>query len=659
MGTAGRSKAVAAFLLGLNVAAAVTLLVVLVGTPAERTGDVAQRAAVASFSLGVLVLACVGYLVISRNRNRQVIGWLLLAVGVLGVGSRAVIALAIQAGGENAVLAWSTNWVWVPAGIAPLLLILRFPTGQVPSPRWHLVERAVVLWGAIALVVTALVPGPLAVTPLERDNPLGIESAPWLEDLLTPLFMALPVLTVLCAASLLVRFVRAGDEVRQQLKWVAAVVAALALVAPLAVASDTGALLEATAYLLLPAGVGVAVMRHRLYDLGLVVRRTVVYAAASAVLLGLYVTGVAGAQRLLRGTGLAPDLVATALVAVAAVPVLSLVQRALERLLFGERRDPDTVMARLGDLLSSTPETLLPQVVEQIAKSLRLPYVAIRLVDGTRPAETGEPRLPLHEVPLEHSGEVVGWLLAAPRTGGDKLGGRDVVLLERVASQAGLAVRNSLLTAELTRAAERLQLARAQERSRLQRDLHDELGPALGAIAMRAEAARTLLADGDAGKVDEVLSDIERGAEVAVADVRRIIAEIHPRVLEERGLREALLELTNSLPQRTTVTADLDELLPLPPAVELAAYRVAAEALRNAARHADACLVRVTLHVAEGRLRLCVEDDGVGVGEDVVVGVGLVSMRTRARELGGTLSVAPREGGGTAVSLDVPIGATT
>jgi len=135
MGTAGRSKAVAAFLLGLNVAAAVTLLVVLVGSPPETTGDVGARVAVLCFSVGVLALALVGYLVISRNPDRQTIGWLLLAVGVLGVGSRAVIALAIAAGGDNALLAWSTNWIWAPAAIAPPLLILRFPNGELASPR--------------------------------------------------------------------------------------------------------------------------------------------------------------------------------------------------------------------------------------------------------------------------------------------------------------------------------------------------------------------------------------------------------------------------------------------------------------------------------------------------------------------------------------------
>jgi signal transduction histidine kinase len=586
-----------------------------------------------------------------------VIGWLLLAVGVLGVGSRAVIALAIQAGGENALLAWTTNWVWAPAAIAPLLLILRFPTGDLPSPRWRLVERAVLLWGAVALVTTALVPGPLAVTPLGRDNPFGVESAPWLEGLLSPLFLALPALTILCGASLLVRYLRAQAEVRQQLKWVAAAVAALAVVAPLAVASETAAMLEAAAYLLLPAGVVVAVTKHRLYDLGLVVRRTFVYAIASALLVGLYVAGVAGAQRILRGTGLAPDLVATALVAVAAFPVLSLVQRTLESLLFGERRDPDRVLARLGDLLSSTPETLLPQVVEQVAGSLRLPYVAIQLVDGTLAAETGSvAQAAPHTLPLHHSGELVGGLLAAPRTGTEALSGRDVVLLERIGSQAGLAVRNSLLTAELTRSSERLQLARAQERSRLQRDLHDELGPALGAIAMRAEAARTLLAEGDTGKVDEVLADSERGAESAVADVRRIIAELHLRVLEEQGLRQALRQLATSMPRGMEVSVDLDDFQPLPPAVELAAYRVAAEALRNVARHSEASRVAVRLRVELGRVRLSIEDDGVGLRDDVMTGVGLASMRTRARELGGTLTVEPRQDGGTAVTLDVPVG---
>jgi signal transduction histidine kinase len=377
------------------------------------------------------------------------------------------------------------------------------------------------------------------------------------------------------------------------------------------------------------------------------------YSITSALLLGVYVATVSVAQSVLRGRF--PDLAATALVAVAAVPALTAVQRLVERLLFGDRRDPDLVVRRLSERLASTPEALLPQVVEQVAHSLRLPYVAVELVDGSTPASSGRPLSTVQRVPLRHRGTTIGWLVAAQRAVDEPLGARELKLLHQIASQAGLAVHSSLLSAELRQASHRVHVARGEERARLQRDLHDELGPALGAISMRAEAARNLLRSGQVERVDQVLGTIERGAESAVAEVRRILAELGPQALEDHGLEAALRHAAAAAPANLAVLVDIAVDRRLPTRVELAVYRIATEALRNVVRHADATAVSISVRVLDDRVELVVLDDGTGLAPGWQPGVGTSSMRARATEVGGTLELTCRAGRGTALRARLPV----
>lgn len=648
------SRVWAGVVLGID---AVAALVVVITLPLAAGDDSpAVRLAQLAFVLGTSCLAVVGAVLVTRRPEQRRVGWLMLAVGALGAAGRAVTGVALLEPARTPdPLAWATNWAWVPGTVAILLLLLRLPTGQLPGPGWRWAERAALAWGGAALVVTALVPGALAVTPLDRDNPLGLTAAPGLTGLLGPLFTALPALVVGCAAALPARYRRAGAEERAQLRWVGAAVAAVALSAPFAAASDAGALVEGAAYLLLPAGLAVAVLRHGLYELGIVLRRTLVYAIASAALVGLYVLTVTAVQGVLGGRG--PDVVASAVVAVAAVPLLSAVQRGTERLLFGHRRDPDRVARQLAERLAATTDELLPLVVGEVARSLRLPHVAVELADGTVAARAGTPEaVEGMRVPLQHGGRVVGWLVAGRRTPGEPLGGRERRLLERVAAHAGLAVHSATLTAALRQTTERLRAVRAEERARLQRDLHDGLGPALGAVAMRAEAARLLLRSGqDPARVDEVLASIEDGTEAAVTEVRRILQDLQPQVLAERGLLAALDHLAADVPAGLAVTVDAPDRRPLPPVVELAVYRIAAEALRNVVRHAGARRAVIALRRAEDRVELTVTDDGAGLPAVPRAGVGLASMRARAARLGGRVDVATRPGGGTEVRASLPV----
>ncbi|MFD1506109.1 hypothetical protein FE374_18100 [Georgenia yuyongxinii] len=654
------NRAAVGVVLGIDAVASLLVVVTLVTMPASAESPGARVTQLA-FVLGTLGLAVVGALVVLRRPDQHHIGWLLLTVGALGGAGRAVTALALlDPARTGAGLAWVTNWAWVPGTTAVLLLLLRLPTGVLPRPRWRWVERAVLGWGGVTLVVTAVVPGPLAVTPLGRDNPVGIVSAPWLTDLLTPVFLALQALVVVCASALVARYRQADTEERAQLRWVGAAVAILAVAAPLAAISSAWAVVEGAAYLLLPAGLTVAVLRHRLYDLGLVVRRTLVHGVAAALLMALYVATVTAGQALLRGW--APDVLAAAVVAVAAVPVLTAVRRGTERLIFGDRHDPDRVASELAERLSATPQALLPQVAEEVGRTLRLPYVAIELSDGTVAAcwpGHGSDAEGLR-VPLRHAGKTVGHLVAGRRSPAERLDGRDRQLLERVAAHAGLAVHSALLTVALHRTTERLRLARADERVRLQRDLHDELGPALGAIAMRAEAARNLVRSGtDPALVDDVLAGVQDGAEVAVAEVRRILAELPPQVLQEQGLVAALEHVARTAPPGLRVELEVEELGALPPAVELAMYRLAAEAMRNVVRHAGATTATVRVRRSADEVELLVVDDGVGLPGQPLEGVGLGSMRARAAQLGGRLEIRAARGNGEARHAAAALAAAT
>ena len=649
------TQRVPVLLLALAGASAAAVAAVLAAAPAARVGGPAQRLSAGCFVAGMLLLACVGYLIAHRRPQERVVGVLLLAGGAVALAGRAVIAAVLAAPSDvPAALAWASNWAWVPGAGAAMIVLLRFPSGALPSPRWRWLERTALAWTALAVLVTALVPGPLALEQLSRENPLGLTGTTWWDDLLAPVFGLLPLLTVACCAALPVRYRRAPADERQQLRWVVAAVGVVALATPVASIGDAGALLESVAYLLLPAAIAVAVLRHRLYDLGLVLRRTVAYAWASGLLLGAYVAVVSVSQSALEGR--APDLVATAVVAVLAVPILTGVQRVLERLLFGERREPDRVVAALAQRLASTPEALLPQVVEQVAASLRLPYVAVVLADGTVAAQAGTASSVAVRVPLVHGGARVGELLAGARTPGETLGGRDMVLLERVAAHAGLAVHSTLLGVALQHSLERVRLTREAERRRLRRELHDELGPALGAISMRAEAAENLLVRGaGTAQVQDVLRSVQASAADAVVEVRRILDELEPGVLGERGLPEALRQVAAGVPDGLDVQLDVRLPPVLPAEVASAAYRICGEALRNVVRHAGATKAGLSLRVRDGALHVTVTDDGVGLPAQPRPGIGLPSMRARAEELGGTLDLVPGAGGGTAVVAALPV----
>ena len=416
-------------------------------------------------------------------------------------------------------------------------------------------------------------------------------------------------------------------------------------------------------FLLIPLSIGVAIVRYRLWDIDIIINRALVYGSLTASVVALYALLVGSLGALLQARGSFPvALLSTGLIAVLFQPLRDRLQRAVNRLMYGERDEPYGVLSRLGRRLEATiePGAVLPAIVETVAGALKLPHaeIAVRRGDGFETAAAhgtpvGEPIV----LPLVYAGETIGQLILSPRAPGEPFTPPDRRLLEDLARSAEVAVHAVSLTNDLQRSRERLVTTREEERRRLRRDLHDGVGPQLAALTLELETARRKLADDP--DADALLSDLGDRARAAVADIRRAVYALRPPALDEFGLVPALRETAAQYAQNgpnVRVNAP-EDLPPLPAAVEVAAYRIAGEALTNVARHAGArsCAVRIALDGKTDALLLDVSDDGRGIGEDHGAGVGLRSMRERAEELGGACAVGPAPGGGTRVSARLPL----
>ncbi|MBA2715036.1 MAG: GAF domain-containing sensor histidine kinase, partial [Rubrobacteraceae bacterium] len=524
--------------------------------------------------------------------------------------------------------------------------------------------------------------------------------------------------------SLMVRFVRSRGEERQQIKWFVAV--AVVGISSLVGVSIASALLPSDnssrflvdflgnfLWLVVPASlpivVAIAILKYRLYDIDIIINRTLVYGSLTACVVGIYVlvVGYLGAVFQARGN-LAVSIFAAGLVAVMFQPLRERLQRIVNRLTYGERDDPYRVLSRLGRRLEATisPEAVLPAIVEDIALALRLPQVAIWLADGDRlrlGAAHGDPLASLtvqdagavealrqatdalhpedldpsaeygaviaeHGVsliePLTHQGELVGALCLAPRSPGEGFSPADRLLLRDLATQSGAAAHEVQLTValrssleDLRRSRERLVEAQEEERRRIQRDLHDGLGPVLASMRLRLEACLDVAErtptplSGDLERLYELVGD-------ATGDIRRLVYDLRPPVLDQLGLVPAIRQHCERFERESGIKTELATAaeLSVPAAAEVTVLRVVQEALVNVQKHAHASRVVVRLERQGEWLLVGVTDDGNGLlstngnGE----GTGLISMRQRAELLGGALSLDKRPGGGTDLLARIP-----
>ncbi len=415
------------------------------------------------------------------------------------------------------------------------------------------------------------------------------------------------------------------------------------------------------AVLSLAAMIAIAVFRYRLWDIDSLINRTLVYGTLTVGTVGIYVLVVGGVGTLLQNEGSAAiAFVAAGVVAVLFQPLRLRLQTAVNRLMYGQRDDPVGMLTHLAQQLEAVDrlESILPILVETIATALKLPHVSLWLPESEvqwEPVAVFGPQTDdLHMIPLLYQNREIGRLFVASRGPGERFSREDERLLAAVAQLSATTVQAAQLTFELQQSRRQIVTSREEERRRLRRDLHDGLGPVLASVALQADTARDL-ADSDPAETKAILNSIMDQAQTAVADVRRLVYDLRPPALDELGLVGALRQLAQTVQHQLSITIDTQgPLPPLPAAVEVAAYRIAQEAMHNVVKHAQASRCTVTIGVDDGLL-LVIADNGVGIKETAVTGVGLISMKERAAELGGHCTIQCQPVGGAIVRAVLPL----
>lgn len=619
--------------------------------------------------LPVLVCPAVTGAVVAARRPLNPVGWLLISHSwmvtfVFGTEVLANTFLTADDDGAAALTKAISDASWPLLFLGLILIAVEFP-GTSPTPsRGRKTERMALVATAI-LVVAGLFsrdPFPAPFDGLERPFSGAPESIAWL---MLPAFFGLVVASIDAARSARARTQVARGELRLQMLWFAwgaLTIPATLLVCVLegAIAGGAESATFAAVILMgttLPITIAVGILRHQLLDIEVVVNRTIVYGVLTLLVATLYAAVVA-ASGLVIGNRNVGGVVAAIAVAVAVQPVHRRIQHWVDRLVFGERVDPYAALKRLDAklLTSPTPDAAVHAVVETVALALKLPYAAVLIdeSDGeTAVAMYGELGSgTLERRDLAHRGERVGALIVeVPR--GRKFDPTDARFLDELSSHVGAAVHSVRLTAELQQSRKEIITAREEERRRLRRDLHDGVGPNLAAMSLSLGTLREHVEASDAELVDSLGTQVQD----AIADIRRLVHDLRPPALDQYGLETALLQQANRI---STSSASFSvrtngELPALSAAVEVATYRIALEGMTNAARHAEAGSCIVVLSADSGDLKVSVEDDGIGFAPATPHGVGVRSMRERVDELGGSLEIGNRPGGGTRVIATLPL----
>lgn len=590
-----------------------------------------------------------------RHRPGLRVGWLMLGAGL----SAAVYVLSLNLGPWMETHAWPGAWFFVWLGhwlwavdtfTLTLVMPLIFPDGRLVS-RWF---RPVL---AVALAVPLIVCVHLTVDPGARRFHNGVSVYPF-QDI--PLPISVTILGTLAASlvSVALRFWRAPSDVRRQIAWVIYPGVFAQTVVFVGETTPIGDPLRNITIAAVPVCVAIAITRYRLYDIDLVVSRTLVYAGLAVVITGVYFALVGAASLVFAERGPMAGLVGAIAAGAVFEPVRRRLQRTVDRVLHGER-DPYRIADRLNRRLqtASDPAAALAVAASAVREALRATGVVVEVTgrEGRAAlAQDGDLGPDPESIPLVWHGRPVGRLLLSRTEPPDR---RIAAVMARNLAELANAVR---LTADVQRSRERILATREEERRRLRRDLHDGLGPTLASLAMTVDAARLTLRR-DPAAVDPLLERLRTTMNQTIADIRELVYGLRPPALDDLGLAGAVQALADGAAEspgggdplrvRVELFGDLED---LPAAVEVAAYRIVQEALTNVRRHARATTAVVRLE-RSGELRVSVADDGVGPPAAARAGVGMSSMRERAAELGGSCSIGPGPAGGTLVQARLPI----
>ncbi|MEY2467315.1 MAG: hypothetical protein QOF21_13 [Actinomycetota bacterium] len=567
------------------------------------------------------------------------------------LGERRWVFAAGIAGAVGSLAVWSTALAHLALSFPePIALLRRRP--RLPAIAY-----------AVALVITAGLQGGAIVA--------GVAT----RSLLAGLYGAMEVVLYALVAAALVGFARTiwravrDEAVRNQGVLVAVGIATTLVVVAVVnlVAGDQRlpAWFPPLAFLPMSGAVTTAIVRGEFLDLRATINRALVFTSLTAGLLGVYGAVVLVVGSLVGNSGLAATIPATGVVAIAFAPARALLQRGVDRLLYGHRSDPARLLTELGRRLDAAlpAEDVLPVVAETIATSLLVPYVGIRVEEGNRDqlaCDRGDPTANMVTFPLRRQDRLVGSLVVAPRRGQRSLSPDDRTLLTDIARQVATVVDASRLVTELAASRGRLAVAREEERAQLRRDLHDRLGPRLVGLGLQLD---TLGARANDTSIADAAHQARSEAEQALEEIRRLARGLRPADLDDVGLVAAVEAAARRLTQddgdRWTVRVEAAVHLPtIPPDVAAAGYQIVCEALTNAHRHSGGSAARVRIGVSATGSHLIVEvsDDGQGFPDDIAEGVGLQSMRHRAAAVDGTLTISRSEvGGGATVRAELPM----
>jgi signal transduction histidine kinase len=661
----------------------VAAVVVVVGNIVTLAFEIAAgEADEAFFTVLLLSFPAVGFFVLWR-RPDTVLAWLMVAMGVAaailgpfqGYGFLAAAndlpfaPLALAIGGPG----------WVPFIAISGFLLLLFPDGRLPSPRWRWFAWLCGIGMTLVFLGIWFYPGDFADSGYpEIENPMGIDALGSVLDAFGVLLFSAPLLVVGGFVSLVVRTRRTTDDVvRHQIRWLmyAASVMALFFVLSFLPVGDNddgwGGLIQgigAMSFMLIPVTTGVAILRYRLYDIDVVIRKTVVIAIVVGFIALVYVGVVAGVGAVV-GANASPLLsaLAAAIVALVFQPLRARARRFADRLVYGKRATPYEVMATFGDQIADTyaAEDVLSRTARVLGEGVGAERAEVRLSVGgeMRPVATWPDDAPdrpddyVSEV--RYQGELLG-ALAVSLPANDPIDATREQLVQHLASQAGLVLRNERLAeqlrarlTDLQAAQKRLVAAQDEERRRLERNIHDGAQQQLVALQVRQRLAEQLV-DRDPEKAKGMLAQLQVDTATALDDLRDLARGIYPPLLADKGLPAALEAQArkSSMP----VVVEAEHVGRFPQEIEAAVYFSVLEAIQNAAKYSDANRVSVSLVQRNGTLDFVVADDGRGFDAATTrYGTGLQGIADRLGALDGALDVRSAPGSGTSVSGRLPV----
>jgi len=636
----------------------------------------------------VSVFATVGALIASR-RPDNAIGWLLGATALC----YSVGAVAIELGSRWPRYSdWLSNWIWFVGVVFGVTFVpLLFPNGHLPSRRWRPVAWLAGAGLGVFVVGSAFLPGVIPGTDNASVNPFGFGGTigHTVFGAMRPVGTFLLLLAgLLSLASLVFRYRSSGRTQREQLRWLifSGLVVGIGilvgvfvgtLVSDPRVATDIENAISSFTVMTIPIAIGIAILRRGLYDIDLVLNKTVVYGALAAFITGVYVAIVVGLGTLVGRGGqpnVALSILATGVIAVAFQPVRERVQRFANRLVYGKRATPYEVLSEFSDRLGGTYDTedLLPRMARILAEGTGAIRTDVWLASGSelRPDASWPqdapvlPRLPADPFPetffpVRHQGELLG-ALSLEKRAGESPSATEQKLVEDLAGQAGLVLRNGRLTEELRQRLEDLQASRQrlvaaqdEERRKIERNIHDGAQQQLVALAIQLKLAEQLI-DRDADKAKTLLGQLQGAAGSALEDLRDLARGIYPPLLADQGLAAALEAQARKA--AVPVSVESDGMGRFSQDVEATVYFCTLEALNNVAKYAGATRATIRLANGEGYLRFEIQDDGVGFDPNATgYGTGLQGMADRLAAQGGELHVTSSPGSGTTIEGRVPI----